>query len=407
MVRLSNSIGQKWKSGRSVAGGVGGDDGAVPATGGVEIDVVGERDLDDPVDARRGVIADGRDRVGDVERDGSGRGGRRTDRSRSPVRRTVLITVAPAQCASWAASEPTAPSAPWTSTVAAGDRAVGEHGAVGRDARDPEAGARSRSSTSSGSVDRGGLRNDGELRSSAERPVGLGVVDPDPLPEPVLRRRPRPPASMTPAPSLCGITRGNGIAEPKLARPLLGVAGVDPGEPEPDPDLTGSGLGIRQLADLQHLAPPGPAGRSRQLSSCDVPFRAVVSGLAVVELTSQPAALGRAGGSGDHEQPLAVGVRHVALPQGRVTVVEEAGRLIEEREAASEHLVPFVGVGQERQERQHHEKSGQIGDVDLRRVPQPAFEILPPRRGQGQHVPLAPPCPPRGVVPAGRRGPGG
>src|SRR6266545_2219957 len=44
-------------------GGVGGDDGLVLGYGGVEVDVVGERDLDDPVNAVGCVCPDGAGRI--------------------------------------------------------------------------------------------------------------------------------------------------------------------------------------------------------------------------------------------------------------------------------------------------------------------------------------------------------
>jgi len=53
-----------------VAAGVGGDDGLVLGHGGVEVDVVGEGDLDDPVDAAGCVRPDGADRVGLIQGDG-------------------------------------------------------------------------------------------------------------------------------------------------------------------------------------------------------------------------------------------------------------------------------------------------------------------------------------------------
>jgi hypothetical protein len=58
------------------AGGVGGDDGVVGGDGVVEIGVVGQRDLDDPVDAPRRVRANGRGGVAGVQGDGVGDDGR-------------------------------------------------------------------------------------------------------------------------------------------------------------------------------------------------------------------------------------------------------------------------------------------------------------------------------------------
>ena len=53
MVTLSNSIGQNGKPGRSSRLAYAGDDRSDLGDRGVEVDVVRERDLDDPVDAVR------------------------------------------------------------------------------------------------------------------------------------------------------------------------------------------------------------------------------------------------------------------------------------------------------------------------------------------------------------------
>lgn len=76
------------------AGGVGGDDGVVGGDGVVEIGVVGQRDLDDPVDAPRRVRADGRGGA-PASRATAWETTAGSTRSRSAVRRTVAITVAP------------------------------------------------------------------------------------------------------------------------------------------------------------------------------------------------------------------------------------------------------------------------------------------------------------------------
>ena len=68
----------------------------------------------------------------------------------------------------------------------AGHRTVGEHGPVGGDPGYPQARAELVVDLV-GQHHRGDLRDDGELRSGAVRAVGLGVVDPDPLPAAVLR----------------------------------------------------------------------------------------------------------------------------------------------------------------------------------------------------------------------------
>ena len=136
MVTLSNSIGQNGNLGPVGAGGVGGDDGVVGGDGGVQVGVVGQRDLDDAVDALAARTARiGRGRVAGVQGDGVGATAGSTW-SRSALRRTVPMTVAPPQRASWAASEPTAAEHAVDQDRLAVDRAVGEHGAVGGDAGD-------------------------------------------------------------------------------------------------------------------------------------------------------------------------------------------------------------------------------------------------------------------------------
>jgi hypothetical protein len=87
----------------------------------------------------------------------------------------------------------------------AGDRPVGEHGPVRGDARDAQAGADVVADVV-GQVDGLAGGNHGQLSRRAERPLGLG-------PNTHTRRpirpwsTPAPTASITPAPSLCGMMR--------------------------------------------------------------------------------------------------------------------------------------------------------------------------------------------------------
>src|SRR6266545_2001570 len=118
-------------------GGVGGDDGLVLGYGGVEVDVVGERDLDDPVNAVGCVCPDGAGRIGLVEGDGVRDGGgvhllqiaalaHRPDDSRpAPVRE--LGGHGP-DTAKYALHE----------DRQAGDWAIGENGPVGSDPGDTQ-----------------------------------------------------------------------------------------------------------------------------------------------------------------------------------------------------------------------------------------------------------------------------
>ena len=67
---LSKSIGQNGKSGRSRRGGVRGDDSVVLQDCSVEVDVVGEADLDDPINPVDRKRANSGGRVGVVESHG-------------------------------------------------------------------------------------------------------------------------------------------------------------------------------------------------------------------------------------------------------------------------------------------------------------------------------------------------
>ena len=64
---------------------------------------------------------------------------------------------------------------------------------------------------------------------------------------------PSPADSTTPAPSLCGITRGNGIDEPGQPRRLLMSPGFTPQTGDPDPQLARPGSRRRLVGGLQHL----------------------------------------------------------------------------------------------------------------------------------------------------------
>ena len=100
------------------------------------------------------------------------------------------MTVAPPQRASWAASEPTAAEHAVDQDGLAVDRAVGEDRAVGGDAGDAQA----RAELVADVVGQGDglvVGYDGVLGGGAEGPVGLGAVDPHPLPDPARRRRRR------------------------------------------------------------------------------------------------------------------------------------------------------------------------------------------------------------------------
>lgn len=120
------------------AGGVGGDDGVVGGDGVVEIGVVGQRDFDDPVDAPWRVRADGRGGVASVQGDGVGDDGR-VD---------VVEVRGAADGGDYGGAGPVGELGGQRADAAedsvdqdqsAGDRAVGEDGAVGGDAGDAQA----------------------------------------------------------------------------------------------------------------------------------------------------------------------------------------------------------------------------------------------------------------------------
>src|SRR3954468_22584055 len=100
--------------------------------------------------------------------------------SRSAVRRTVAITVAPAQWASWAAREATPPRTPWTRTSWP---STGPSAKTVRWAVMPGMPRLAPSSSLRWSGGGGGLvvGYDGVLGGGAEGAVGLGAVYPDPL----------------------------------------------------------------------------------------------------------------------------------------------------------------------------------------------------------------------------------
>src|SRR4051812_35979721 len=148
------------------AGGVGGDDGLVPRHGGVEVDVVGERHLDDAVHPygawrRKSATGSGPSRATTCATAWL------STWSRSRLLRTEPMTVAPPQCASWAAIDPTPPSTPWTRTIwlVTGPSPNTARWAVmpGMPRHAPSA-----SSTESGQFDGAGGGHNGVLGSSAE-----------------------------------------------------------------------------------------------------------------------------------------------------------------------------------------------------------------------------------------------
>ena len=116
---------------------------------GVEVDVVGEGDLDDAVDAVGRVRADGGGRVRVVERDGVVRRAGGTC-SRSLLRRDGADDGRAAPARELGRERADAAEDAVDQHGPAGDRAVGEHRPVGGDPRDPRQ-APSSSLTSSGS----------------------------------------------------------------------------------------------------------------------------------------------------------------------------------------------------------------------------------------------------------------
>ena len=147
-------------------------------------------------------------------------------RAASAARRTVPITVAPAQVASCAATEPTAPSTPWTSTVCP---STGPSAKTARCAVMP--GMPSAAPTSSPTVSgRSTAIHSGTTVACAAVPNHRTTAPRTPTP-----RLPRRPGSMpgpraltTPAPSLCGTTLGYGIAEPSHPWRFLTSPGFTP-----------------------------------------------------------------------------------------------------------------------------------------------------------------------------------
>ena len=115
MVRLSNSMGQNVEIGPVAVSAVGGDHACGRGDGGVEVDVVGERDLDDAVHAVGRRAPDSLDGRRVVQRDADARR-RDRRRARSVPCRTVPMTVAPpSRELRRQSADP--PSTPWTRTV--------------------------------------------------------------------------------------------------------------------------------------------------------------------------------------------------------------------------------------------------------------------------------------------------
>src|SRR6516164_6814157 len=131
------------------------------------------------------------------------------------------------------------------------DRPVAEHGPVCGDAWN----AKARAYLVGDFVgERNGLalRHAGQLRGGAKRPVGLRAVGPHPLPDPAAVHS-----------VADGVDHAGAVAvrdDPRKAHrsslpagALLGVAGIEAGEADSNPDLTRAGLGIRQLSHLQDI----------------------------------------------------------------------------------------------------------------------------------------------------------
>src|SRR5215213_7800171 len=74
-------------------------------------------------------------------------------------------------------------------------------------------------------------------------------------------------------------------------------------------------------------------------------------GVGVVrEQVAKPGPFRPAGGAGDDEHPTAVWVGDLPRAQRPVTVVEEAGRLLQESEATPQHCLPVTIIGQQGEE---------------------------------------------------------
>ena len=137
------------------------------------------------------------------------------------------------------------------------DRAVGEYGAMGGDAGDAQA----RADLVADRIGQGyGLRgrDDDELGRGAERPVGLGAVDPDAfafaLRSDAVAYRVDPPGAVAVRDD-AWVGQSGGL--PVAA--LLRVAGVDPRERELDAHLAGRRSRVGHLPDLQHIRGGAPS----------------------------------------------------------------------------------------------------------------------------------------------------
>ncbi len=134
----------------------------------------------------------------------------------------------------------------------AGDRAVGEDRPVSGDPGIPRQ-APTLVADAVGEFD----GHAGQARPSTARrcrtPGRTGRRTPTPAGRPGPRSTPSPTASIVPAPSLCGMTRGNGIAEPSQPPRFLVSPGLTAERVRRTRTSPGTGLRRRQLTDLEHL----------------------------------------------------------------------------------------------------------------------------------------------------------
>ena len=214
--------------------------------------------LDDEVDAVGGDLADRRGGVVvAVVDDVVGAGGGGQAAFAGPL--TVVITVAPAQRASWIAAWPTAPAPPATSTTlparAPGCSRRGPSSATVRARWAVMAGtprlAPTSKPTPSGSADDPLGRQDGELLRGAGGALVAGEIHS----RRGRRRRGRRPRRRRrrrhPAPSWFGVTSGKAAAARAGAAAGLPVGGVDARDHDAHPDLAGAGFGQRALHQAQ------------------------------------------------------------------------------------------------------------------------------------------------------------
>lgn len=249
-VMLSKSIGQKGRLGRSNHRGVGSDHAAHPQHSSVEVDVVRQRHLNDPVDAVGSEIADAVEGIGRVERD---------DVRDAQLRRPGCVGQ-PADGADHRSSAPAGElrsegTNPTAHTMdehgRAIDRPVAEDDPMGSDARDTEACAHLVAHIL-GQCDGSIGRHHGELGGRAHRSVRLRAPHPHAL---------ACPASVSVGADLVDHTgaiavrndarKGHRAAKPAAA--LLGVTWVHAGEPHANAHLAWCRVGIGKIADPEDL----------------------------------------------------------------------------------------------------------------------------------------------------------